>query len=184
MTSFTAKELALPGVLLIAPRLWSDERGLSATVYEAQEFSALGITAAFVQDYISFSKKDVIRGLHYQRTPHAQDKLIRCATGRVLDVIADHDTLSPTFGKHLSFELNSKHGEMLFVPGCYAHGFCVLSDEGASVEYKLSDGYHPESSGGVRFDEPLLNIHWPVKNPILSEHDKAWPLLPPHSHHD
>lgn len=180
MTSFfTAKELALPGVLLITPRLWSDGRGLSATVYEAQEFAALGITSAFVQDYVSFSKKNVIRGLHYQRAPHAQDKLIRCATGRVFDVVADHNASSPTFGKYLSVELNAQRGEMLFVPGRYAHGFCVLSDEGASVEYKLSGGYHPENAGGVRFDEPLFNIRWPVKDPVLSERDRAWPLLSP-----
>ena len=177
MNSFTIQELALPGVISLLPKLFVDERGFSVTTYEREEFKALGIEATFVQEYVSFSKKDVIRGLHYQRAPHAQDKLIRCAMGRVLDVVADVDPASPNFGKHLFLELDAKVGELLFVPGTYAHGFCVLSEEGALVEYKMSQGYHPESAGGVRFDDPLLAISWPTESPIMSTQDASWPYL-------
>lgn len=179
MNSFTVQELALPGVLLITPTVRRDERGFSSTTYEVQEFAAFGITSTFVQDYVSYSEKNVIRGLHFQRAPYAQDKLIRCATGRVLDVAVDHTPTSKTFGKHIAVELDAQKNDMLFVPGHYAHGFCVLSDEGALVEYKLGDGYHPEAAGGVRFDDPLFAINWPTPSPILSKQDKKWPLLPP-----
>ncbi len=177
MNSFEVTELALPGVLLITPKLFPDERGFSSVVYEVEGFAALGVACVFVQDYVSYSKKNVIRGLHFQRAPHAQDKLIRCATGRIFDVAVDYDPASPTFGAHVSAELDAQRGEMLYVPGTYAHGFCVVSDEEALVEYKLGGGYHPEAAGGVRFDDPLLAIGWPVSSPILSAQDQHWPLL-------
>lgn len=175
---FRVTKLSLPGVVLIEPQLRNDERGFSAMMYHVDELAALGITTRFVQDYISYSKKDVIRGLHYQRALHAQDKLIRCATGRVLDIVADYNSISKNFGTHIKVEIDTKKGEMLYVPGNYAHGFCVLSDEGALVEYKLSDYYHPECAAGVRYDDPVFDIKWPVNNPVLSLQDKTWPLLP------
>ncbi len=177
-SSYNIVELDLPGVLLITSQVRSDERGFSISAYDADEFSMCGITTKFVMDYISYSKKDVIRGLHFQTAPYAQDKLIRCATGRVFDVVADYEPTSRTFKTFVQVELNSEKGEMLFVPGKYAHGFCVLSDEGALIEYKMSEGYHPESAGGIRFDDPLFAIPWPVANPILSTQDKEWPLFP------
>ena len=177
MNSFSITELGLPGVLLITPTVHRDERGFSATVYETQEFATLGITAEFVQDYVSYSKKNVIRGFHFQHAPHTQDKLVRCATGRVFDVALDHNPASPTFGTHISVELDAHKGEMLFIPGHYAHGFCVLSDEDALVEYKLGGAYHPESASGVRWNDPLFAVNWPISSPILSEQDKTWPLL-------
>ncbi len=177
MSSLTKTVLAFPDVFLITTAVREDVRGNSLTMYDEEEFAKLGITACFVQDYVSFSKKGVIRGLHYQKPPHAQDKLIRPATGKVLDVVAVYDQASPDFGKYISVELDAKKGEMLFVPGTYAHGFCVLSDEGALVEYKLSDGYHPELAGGVRWDDPLFMVAWPTSDPLLSPQDVAWPLL-------
>ncbi|TSC68629.1 MAG: dTDP-4-dehydrorhamnose 3,5-epimerase [Parcubacteria group bacterium Gr01-1014_56] len=177
MSSFTKTALAFPGVLLITPVLREDARGNSLTIYNEEEFTELGITTRFVQDYASFSKKGVVRGLHYQRPPHAQDKLIRPATGKVLDIVAVYDQTSPDFSKYISVELDAKKGEMLFVPGTYAHGFCVLNDEGALVEYKLSDGYHPELAGGARWNDPLFAITWPMSDPIVSAQDAAWPLL-------
>lgn len=174
---FDTKELQLPGVLLITPKMFPDSRGYSVVTYTADEFAKLGITEPFVQDYASFSKKDVIRGLHYQRSPYAQDKLVRCATGRILDVVVDHDRASETFGSHVRVELDAAKGEMLYVPGRYAHGFCVLSREGALVEYKIRGEYHPESAGGIRFNDPTFNIEWPVTEPILSEQDRSWTPL-------
>lgn len=179
--SFTVQELALPGVLLVTPTVYTDERGFSLTTYAADECAALGIPSQFVQDYVSYSKKDVIRGLHFQRAPHAQDKFVRCARGAVLDVVLDHDPASPTFRTHLAVELSAEKSEMLFVPGRYAHGFCVTSDEGALVEYKLSGGYHPEVAGGIRFDDPAFAINWPTASPVLSEQDKQWSLFSPPS---
>lgn len=174
---FTSTELALPGIFLITPILREDERGTSASMYQRDEFAGLGIHSTFVQDYVSYSKKGVIRGLHFQRAPHAQDKLIRCAVGTICDIVVDHAPGSPTFSQHVAIELDAKEGNMLFVPGHYAHGFCVLSNEGALVEYKLSDGYHPELAGGIRYNDPFFAIAWPVVNPIISTQDASWSLF-------
>jgi len=180
MSVYTAIDLELPGVRLLRPTVYEDVRGRSVNTYHEEEFRALGITASFVQDYSSFSRKGVIRGLHYQRAPHSQEKLIRCATGRVLDVVADCDLISATFGRHISVELDVAKGEILFVPGRYAHGFCVLSDEGALVEYKMSAFFNLGASAGVCYDDPALGIEWPVADPILSSQDAAWPKLSIH----
>jgi dTDP-4-dehydrorhamnose 3,5-epimerase len=176
-SSFNSEELNLPGVTHITPKIFTDERGLAMNAYVAKEFIDLGIMAQFVQDFVSFSKKNVIRGMHFQREPYAQDKLVRCASGRILDVAVDFDPTSKTFGTCASVELDATKGDMLFVPGKYAHGFCVLSDEGALVEYKIANDYNPDSASGVRWDDPSLKITWPVQNPILSEKDKSWPLI-------
>lgn len=176
MATYTATALTLPGVLLIQPALRSDNRGFSVNVYNAADFSVCGISATFVEDFTSYSRKNVVRGLHFQRAPHMQDKLVRCTKGEIIDVAADCDPTSPTYGQHVSFHLKGDEQSMLYIPGKYAHGFCVVSDE-AIVEYKLSDTYHPESVGGARYDDPLLAIDWPVTDPILSEMDKSWTSL-------
>lgn len=175
--NFTIRTLDLPGVLLLTPVLFTDERGVSLNTYDAEVFTEFGISKNFVLEYASYSKQDVIRGLHFQREPHAQAKLIRLATGRVLDVVADPNPISPQFGKHVSVTLDANKGEMLYVPEGYAHGFCVLSPEGALVEYKLSAGYHPESAAGVRFNDPFFNINWPTSTPIVSVQDQSWPVI-------
>jgi len=136
----------------------------------------LGVTTHFVQDYTSYSARHVIRGLHFQAPPHAQDKLVRCSQGEIFDVVADRDPRSSTYGRHVSTVLTGALQSMLFIPGHYAHGFCVISD-GAMIEYKMSEYYHPESASGVRYDDPTFTIAWPVSNPILSEQDTQWPLL-------
>ncbi len=174
---FKTEELNLPGVLLITPELRRDERGFSVNVYNSADFSALGIQTSFVEDFTSYSQKNVIRGLHFQRAPHMQDKLVRCTKGEIFDIAADCDPASSTYGKYVSARLNGDEQKMLFIPGRYAHGFCVISDE-AVVEYKLSDTYHPETVGGARFDDSRLNIAWPIINPILSEKDTLWTPLP------
>lgn len=171
---FTVQELALPGVLLIVPKLFPDTRGFAAVTYTVQDFEAMGITHPFVQDFMSHSRKDVIRGLHFQRAPYAQDKLVRAVRGVIFDVAADTNPQSPTYGTHVSAKLTGEAQEMLYIPGKYVHGFCVTSED-ALVEYKLSNTYHPECAGGVRFDDPLLNIAWPTKTPLLSKQDSEWP---------
>ncbi len=173
---FTITELALPGVLLIETHVWYDERGFTANTYSVEDFAEYGITTPFVQDVVSYSKKNVVRGLHFQYPPHAQHKLVRCSSGEIFDVVADHNPKSPAFGKHLSVSLKGDDQKSLYIPDSYAHGFCVVSGH-AIVEYKLSKAYNPKSVGGVRFDDSVFSIDWPVNNPILSKQDTLWKLL-------
>jgi len=175
-SSFEIHELGLPGVLLIQSKRWDDNRGFFVETFHQETLMAAGITHPFVQDNLSFSKKSVLRGLHFQKKPHAQAKLVRCAFGKILDVIADHNLDSPTFGKHVAATLSGDTQAMLYVPAQYAHGFCIISEE-AIVEYKVSDYYHPESASGVRYDSPAFGIVWPVTNPVLSEQDVQLPAL-------
>jgi dTDP-4-dehydrorhamnose 3,5-epimerase len=177
MSTYTVTPLALPGVLLVTPKVFVDPRGYSVETYQVEEFEALGIGSGFVQDYLSHSHKGVIRGLHLQRTPYAQDKLVRCAYGEIFDVAADIDPASPTFGTYVSARLKSDEQNMLYVPGNYAHGFCVVSDS-ATVEYKTRGAYKPEFAVGVAWNDPRLNIAWPTQAPILSEKDVALKPLP------
>lgn len=144
--------------------------------YNVEEFLKLGIDTNFVQDFRSQSVKGVIRGLHYQRAPHKQDKLVRCAHGEIFDVAADYDPASPTFGTYVTETLTAEEQTMLFVPGIYAHGFCVTS-ETAIVEYKIGGKYSPQDASGVPWDDPLLQVAWPTSSPILSEQDRAWQPL-------
>lgn len=174
---FEIRELSLPGVLLITPKIFSDARGYSVVAYNTEAFTKLGITTNFTQDFTSYSVKNVIRGLHFQRAPHSQDKLVRCIHGSIFDVVADIDPTSPTFGTHASAMLTAEEQTMLYIPGIYAHGFCVTSDT-ASVMYKIAGEYSPEHASGVLWNDPVLGIKWPTPTPILSEQDKSWELLP------
>ncbi len=174
---FTKEELALPGVLLITPTVYEDHRGSAMNAYDREAFLALGVRSNFAQDFVSVSKRNVIRGLHYQQAPHAQDKLVRCTRGSILDVVVDFDPSSPTYRKHVAVPLRGDRPCMLFIPGRYAHGYAVTSDE-AVLEYKLSDAYHAEAAGGFRFDDPAFGIEWPVTDPILSMKDASWPPHP------
>lgn len=177
MDKFKVTELALPGVMLLEPWLRRDERGFSVNVYNASDFRSCGIDTIFVEDFTSYSRMNALRGLHFQRAPHMQDKLVRCTKGEIFDVAADCDPASATYGQHVSARLKGDEQMMLYIPGKYAHGFCAVGGE-AIVEYKLSDIYHPESVGGARFDDPFLKIPWPVLEPVLSAQDAAWlPLL-------
>ena len=175
-SSFQIKELELPGVLLIQPRRFEDVRGFFMETFHQEALASAGINVIFVQDNLSYSKKNVLRGLHFQKSPHAQAKLVRCVFGEISDVVADHNPDSPSFGRHVVVTLSGDTQAMLYIPAIYAHGFCVLSDE-ASVEYKVDKYYHAESAHGVRYDDPVFGITWPVHEPILSEQDMKWPLL-------
>ena len=173
---FTIEQLSLPGVVLVRPKIFPDPRGYAAVTYNIEEFLKLGITTTFKQDFRSYSVKDVIRGLHFQMAPHEQDKLVRCTEGAIFDVAADIDPASPTFGTYVSAHLTAEDQSMLFVPGKYAHGFCVTS-QAAGVEYKIGGQYSPSHARGVAWNDPLLNIAWPTSSPALSDQDKSWPLL-------
>ncbi len=162
------------GLVLIEPRVWDDDRGFFFESYNRDMFFSAGIEIEFVQDNHSRSKRNVLRGLHYQTPPHAQDKLVRAVVGEVFDVVVDLRHGSPTFGKSADFTLSAENRRMLLVPKGFAHGFAVVS-ETAEVLYKCSDFYAPETACGLRWDDPDLAIPWPVTDPIISEQDTQYP---------
>jgi len=168
-------ETAIPGLLLIEPRIVQDERGFFVETYHESRYAQAGVTAHFVQDNHSHSLRGVLRGLHYQlRRPQA--KLVRVARGEVFDVAVDIRRGSPTFGQWHSALLSDTNGRQIFIPAGFAHGFCVLS-EVADLEYKCSEFYDPEDQLGVIWNDADLGIAWPVATPILSEQDRGLPRL-------
>lgn len=173
---FTFERLSIPEVILIRPKVFTDERGFFIELYKHSDFSQAGITEHFVQDNFSKSVKNVLRGLHYQKNPAAQGKLIQCIKGRIFDVAADICKDSRTYGQWVSVELSEEDNHMLYIPLGFAHGFVVLSDE-AEVLYKCTQEYSPENDRGILWNDPVINIRWPVKEPILSEKDRRLPLL-------
>lgn len=173
------RSFSIDGPLLISPERFGDERGFFSEVYNARALQSIGIDAHFVQDNHSFSaQKGVIRGLHFQSEPHAQGKLVRVTQGAALDVIVDIRRGSPTYGKHIKVELSAQNWRQLWVPVGFAHGFCTLS-ENVEFLYKVT-GYHaPECNFGLAYDDPALDIEWPVSTvqAILSENDRKHPRL-------
>lgn len=168
-------ETALPGVLIIKPAVFGDERGFFLESFHAKRYRDAGIDMAFVQDNHSRSRKGVLRGLHFQRC-HPQGKLVRASRGSIFDVAADIDPASPTFGQYVGVTLSDENHRQMWIPPGYAHGFCVLS-EVADFEYKCTDLYYPEDEGGVLWSDPDLNIQWPLSDPLLSAKDQALPSL-------
>jgi len=164
--------------LIFEPAVYKDERGYFFESYNEQTFHKEGVTNRFVQDNQSFSKHGVIRGLHYQLDPYPQTKLVRVLQGRILDVAVDIRQGSPTFGKYVSVELSSDNKRQLLVPRGFAHGFSVLS-ETADVSYKCDGFYDKASEGGIRYDDPQLNIDWqlPSGKAIVSAKDLQLPVL-------
>ena len=161
---------ALPGVVIVEPRLFPDARGFFFESYNAERYAQAGIAASFVQDNHSCSIKNTIRGLHYQlRRP--QGKLLRVIRGTVFDVAVDIRRGSPTFRRWLSVELSADNKRQLFIPAGYAHGFCVTSDV-AELEYKCTDFYVPDDQHVVAWNDPSIAIEWPVRAPILSDSDR------------
>jgi dTDP-4-dehydrorhamnose 3,5-epimerase len=169
------EELALPGVIRISPKRFADERGYFEELYKAEVFAAHGLRTDFVQDNLSFSRKGVVRGLHYQLHPYAQAKFVRVLQGRVIDVIADVRPDSPTFGQYLQVELSADSGQQLLVPEGYAHGFEAMED--TLFIYKCSAHYNKAAEGGIRYDDPTLGIGWHTQAPIVSEKDLQLPFL-------
>jgi dTDP-4-dehydrorhamnose 3,5-epimerase len=168
----------ISGLLIFEPAVYKDDRGYFFESYNEQTFRNEGVTNRFVQDNQSFSTYGVIRGLHYQLEPHAQCKLVRVLRGKILDVSIDLRKSSPSYGKWIGVELSADNRRQLLVPRGFAHGFSVLS-EIAEVSYKCDSFYHKESEGGIRFDDPDLNIDWqvPAAKTIVSQKDLDLPLF-------
>jgi dTDP-4-dehydrorhamnose 3,5-epimerase len=165
----TVTELEIPGLLLIEPRVFEDARGSFLECYHADRYREYGLDAPFVQDNLSRSRRDVVRGLHFQRR-HPQGKLISVVRGAIYDVAVDLRPDSGTFGQHVGVELSDANRHQLWVPPGFAHGFCALTD--ADVLYKCTNLYHPDDEGGLCWDDPALGIDWPVDEPVLSERDR------------
>ncbi len=173
---FSFKHLDIREVILVDPKIFGDERGFFMETYKFSDFAQMGIKEHFVQDNYSRSSAAVLRGLHYQKNPHAQGKLVQCIRGRIFDVAADIRKNSPSFGQWVGVELSEKNRSMLYVPPGFAHGFIVLN-ESADVLYKCTSEYSPENDRGIMWNDPDLNISWPIKEPVLSGKDANHPLL-------
>ena len=174
---------AIEGLLIIEPRVFKDSRGYFFESFSQREFDEkvtpmIGQKIIFVQDNESMSSYGVMRGLHFQRPPFTQSKLVRCVRGAVLDVAVDIRKGSPTYGQHLAVELTEENHRQFFIPKGFAHGFAVLS-ETAVFQYKCDEFYHPEADGGISILDDTLGIDWriPTEKAILSEKDTKHPLL-------
>jgi len=167
---------AIPGVLVLEPKVFGDERGWFMEIFNRRGFrEATGLEVDFVQDNVSRSQKNVLRGLHYQ-IHQAQGKLIRVLQGSIWDVAVDVRRGSPRFGAWVGLELSEDNRRQLWIPRGFAHGFCVLSDS-ADFFYKCTELYAPEAERAVRWNDPALGIRWPVEVPLLSAKDRDAPLL-------
>jgi dTDP-4-dehydrorhamnose 3,5-epimerase len=168
-------ETELPGVLLLEPKVFGDERGLFMEIFHAERYEQFGIFGPFVQDNFSRSVKGTLRGMHFQE-PRAQGKLVQVLAGEVYDVVADVRRGAPTFGRWVGVRLSGSNRRQLWVPPGFAHGFCVVSDN-ADFLYKCTELYSPGSERAIAWNDPDLAIRWPVENPLLSEKDAAAPTL-------
>ncbi len=173
---FDFRRLEIPDLILIRPQVFNDARGFFLEIYKHADFAAAGISEHFVQDNYSRSVRGALRGLHYQKNPMAQGKLVCCIRGTLFDVAVDIRSGSPRYGKWLGVELSGESRQMLYVPPGFAHGFQVLS-ESAEVLYKCTQEYSPADDRGIIWNDPDIQVSWPVSNPILSGKDKTHPVL-------
>lgn len=169
------KETGIEGLVEIFPSMFKDDRGWFYESYNKSAFTNAGIPANFVQENTSFSKKGVIRGMHFQLSPHAQGKLVTVQSGKALDVVVDLRKGSKSFGKVYYCTLDSQIRNMLMVPEGFAHGFAALED--TIFNYKCTNFYHKPSESGIVWNDPQLNIQWPVDHPLISEKDNVLPTL-------
>ncbi len=172
------EETPLKGAYLYTPKIFEDNRGYFFESYNAKLFETIGIRNNFVQDNQSYSKKGILRGLHFQKPPYSQAKLVRVIVGTIWDVIVDLRLSSPTYKKWFGVELSDKNFKAIYIPKGFAHGFVVLSNE-AIVSYKTDEFYSPASDGGIRYDDPDIRIEWPCKinEDLISTKDKNLPFL-------
>jgi dTDP-4-dehydrorhamnose 3,5-epimerase len=173
------ESLPLAGLILIRTRRFHDARGYVGETFTLTRLAEAGIRDEFVQENESASTKaGTVRGLHFQKPPHAQAKLVRCVRGAILDVAVDIRMGSPTFGQHAAIEVSAEAGDQLYIPPGFAHGFCTLAPD-SLVLYKLGAAYAPQSEGGIAWDDPALAIHWPAKSgeAIISDRDRTLPRL-------
>ncbi len=173
---FKFTRLEIDSVVLIEPQLFGDERGFFLEFYKRSDFVRAGIAEQFVQDNHSRSAKGVLRGLHYQKSPHAQGKLIRCLQGAIFDVAVDIRRGSPSYGKWVGWELTGENRQMLYVPPGFAHGFLTLSDS-AEILYKCTDEYSPADDRGIIWNDPDFAIPGEIAAPLLSKKDTTHPRL-------
>lgn len=171
----TVTPLDIPGLYLIQPKVFGDSRGYFFESYNERDFWEAGLTMRFVQDNQSFSRRGVLRGLHFQKQ-HPQGKLVRVIQGEVYDVAIDIRLGSATFGKYCSLILSGELQNQFYIPPGFAHGFVVLS-ETAIFAYKCTDYYHPEDEGGIRWDDPDLAIPWPLRDVLVSPKDQSLPFF-------
>lgn len=167
----TSGEVPLEGAAVIAPRIHRDPRGALAEVWRDTDCRELGLGHRFVQENVSFSRRGVLRGLHWQGPPTPMGKLVRCDHGHILDVVVDLRASSPTFGRWAGIPLRDREMRQVWVPVGFAHGFCVLSEE-AVVVYRCTAYHDPRGEGALAWDDPELAIHWPVRDPVLSARDR------------
>ena len=173
------ERLAIPDVILVTPKRFGDARGYFSETFRENDYAGAGITGPFVQDNHAYSADaGVLRGLHFQKPPMAQAKLVRCVRGAILDVAVDIRKSSPTYGQHVSAELTAKNGAQLFVPVGFAHAYLTLTPN-CEVEYKVTSYYAPETEGGLAWNDPEIAIDWPLPNgtPSLSQKDELLPRL-------
>lgn len=173
------EKTALSGVVVITPRRFGDARGWFSETWNAERMAEAGLDLAFVQDNHSLSAtKGTLRGLHYQRPPHAQDKLVRCTRGEIFDVAVDIRKGSPTYGKWVGEVLSAENGRQLLIPKGFLHGFVTLTAD-CEVQYKCTDVYAPDCDGGIRWNDPTIGIDWGLGDtaPVLSAKDEVAPLL-------
>ena len=173
---FTFAKLALPDVVAVRTEVFIDERGRFAETFRASAFREIGLSGTFVQHNHSVSRREVLRGLHYQLRPAAQGKLIRVVSGKIYDVAVDLRRSSAHFGRWVAVTLTAGPDAMVYVPDGFAHGFCVMSDE-AEVTYYCTAEYAPELERGIIWNDPNLAIDWPASAPLLSDKDKKYPAF-------
>lgn len=170
-------ETAIDGVYIIEPKVFGDNRGWFYESYSSKSFADMGIDTVFVQDNRSYSaKKGTLRGLHCQKNPMSQAKLVSCPRGAITDVAVDIRKDSPTYLKHVCVELSEENKRMLYIPKGCLHGFVALTDD-VELSYKVDELYSPENDRSIRFDDPEIGVEWNEENPVLSEKDKNAPLL-------
>ena len=170
------KRFAIEGLVEIIPRIFGDARGFFFESYSYKVFAEAGIGVNFVQDNQSLSQKGVLRGLHFQRPPYAQGKLVRVSSGSALDVAVDIRRNSPTYGQHVTCLLNTQQHNMFYIPPGFAHGFVALEDN-TNFLYKCTDYYQPAAEGGIMWNDPNLNIDWNIQEPLVSAKDSALPTF-------
>jgi dTDP-4-dehydrorhamnose 3,5-epimerase (EC 5.1.3.13) len=173
---FSFEGLEVPGVVLIRPKVFGDERGFFAETYKREEFEEAGIRGEFVQDNHSKSEYGVLRGLHFQRDPYSQAKVVRCIRGVIYDVAVDLRKGSDTFGRYIGVILSEYNMHQIYIPRGFAHGFLALSGV-VEVFYKQDNVYAPEYEGGLIWNDPGVNISWPIDDPVLAQKDQRWPAL-------
>jgi dTDP-4-dehydrorhamnose 3,5-epimerase len=167
----------LRGAFVVEPEPHVDERGLFARTFCSREFAEHGLATTFVQCSVSLNRlRGTLRGMHYQRPPACEVKLVRCTAGSIYDVIVDVRPDSPTYRQHFGVELTAANRRALYIPEMFAHGFQSLQDD-SEVFYQISEFYTPDASTGLRFDDPALGIAWPLPVTVMSEKDRLWPLL-------